>query len=165
MSQNFCCPQCGYKKLQVVTETNTQTTGSNYSGGKGCLGFLLFGPLGLLCGSCGQGQTTTTTNTTYWVCPQCGKKFKHPDELRKKIDSLNKSVFNVMCIIGIVMAVIFLMVFAEVDIGFATILGLFTFGIFALIGYIFDKMNISARSKLEEELYELQRNMNRFKDE
>lgn len=165
MAQKFCCPQCGNKDLQVTTETNTQTTGSNYSGGKGCLGFLLFGPLGLLCGSCGQGQTTTTTNHTYWICPKCGKKFTNPDELRQKINSLQSSVFAVMCIIGAIAAFLFFAIFAEADAGVAFMLGAFTFGIFALIGFLAKKMNDSQRSKLENELYELESSMNRFKDE
>ncbi len=167
MAQNFCCPQCGNKDLQVTTETHTQTTGSNYSGGKGCLGFLLFGPLGLLCGSCGQGQTTTTTNHTYWICPKCGKKFTHPDELRQKIDALQSqsSVFPAMCIMGAIAAFLFFAIFAEAHAGVACMLGGLTFGIFALIGFGVKKANESQRSKMEDELYVLESEMNAFKNE
>ncbi len=98
MPQKLCCPQCGNEELQVINETNVQTTGKNYSAGKGCLGYLLLGPFGLLCGSCGQGQQTHTTNTTYWVCPKCGKKFRNPEQHRAQARSCKKAsiVFGVL---------------------------------------------------------------------
>ena len=101
---NMCCPHCGNKNIQVTTETNVSTTGKNYSGGKGCLGFLMFGPLGLLCGSCGEGQKTTSTSTTYWVCPNCGHKFESPNDLRNKSNEKRKTI-PVMVIVGIIFAV------------------------------------------------------------
>lgn len=85
------CPRCGCNDLQAIVETSTsvRTTGSNYSGTKGCLGWLLFGPLGLLCGSIGQKQRmyVDTTNTNYWVCSECGNKFRNLDGWKKEIDS------------------------------------------------------------------------------
>lgn len=67
------CPKCGDDHCQVVTETSGSTQG--YGAGKGCLGALLFGPLGLACGLCGMGKGKTTS-TTYWICSRCGHKFK-----------------------------------------------------------------------------------------
>ncbi len=94
MAKYFCCPQCGNRDLQAVTESVTSTTGSNFSMGKGCLGVLLLGPLGLLCGLCGKGQQTTTQTTTHWFCNKCGIKFQSPDEIRKKkIDSKNVTIW------------------------------------------------------------------------
>ena len=101
---NLCCPHCGNKNIQVTTETNVSTTGKNYSGGKGCLGFLMFGPLGLLCGSCGGGQKTTSTSTTYWVCPNCGHKFESPTDLREKASEKTYSL-PLIFIIGIAFAI------------------------------------------------------------
>ncbi len=161
----FCCPNCGHKDLQVINETSSQTSGGGYSAGKGCLGYLLLGPLGLLCGSCGQSQTTTTTNRTYWVCPKCGKKFRSPDELRQKIASLQSSVLGIMCAIGGVLALILFCLFAEADIQIALFLGLFAFGIFALMGFLAQKANESASEKLETELRELEANMRKFSNE
>ena len=66
------CPNCGSERCQLVTETNTY--GKDYSAGKGCLGWLMFGPIGALCGACGKGKQTVTT--TYWICHDCGYKFK-----------------------------------------------------------------------------------------
>ncbi len=66
------CPKCGSDNVQIINETTT--SGKDYSAGKGCLGFLIAGPAGLLCGACGRGKRTK--NTQYWVCNNCGKKWK-----------------------------------------------------------------------------------------
>lgn len=66
------CPRCGNKNLQMVTQQDTHSNGKNYSGGKGCLGLVLLGPLGLLCGMCGNGKQIYTTNSISWVCTNCG---------------------------------------------------------------------------------------------
>lgn len=66
------CPKCDSTNVTIIT--NTKTTGSNYSASKGCCGWLAFGGWGLLCGLCGEGQKVESTN--YWVCQDCGKKFK-----------------------------------------------------------------------------------------
>ena len=83
-STGVSCPNCNSRNLHVTTENNTTSSGGGYSGGKGCLGFLLFGPLGLLCGSCGSKTTTTTTNKTFWVCQDCGNKFRNTQELMEE---------------------------------------------------------------------------------
>ncbi|MFA5054912.1 MAG: zinc ribbon domain-containing protein [Dehalococcoidia bacterium] len=62
------CPKCGSTNIQVATEGETQ----GYSLGSGCLGALLFGPFGWLCGLCGMGKGKTRTVR---VCAACGKKF------------------------------------------------------------------------------------------
>lgn len=107
MYNKLCCPQCGNHELQVINETNVQTTGKDFSAGKGCMGYLLFGPLGILCGSCGQGQKTTSTNATYWVCNKCGKKFRDLEEQRKEASSCNAGGVTFF-ILGIICALIML---------------------------------------------------------
>ncbi len=88
-------PQCRSTALSPVVETslNTTTHGKGYSGTQGCLGYLLFGPCGLLCGNCGQSQTTTTksTNRTYWVCQKCGNKFRNLQDLEEEIANMDKN--------------------------------------------------------------------------
>lgn len=90
--QRVKCPCCGGHNLQTVSEvtTVTSTTGGGYSGGKGCLGLLLFGPFGLLCGNCGNAQKTEVQNNTklFWVCSDCGHKFEHLDNIQKEIAEL-----------------------------------------------------------------------------
>lgn len=63
------CPNCGSNNIQVINEVETKGFGA----GKGCLGYLLLGPLGLLCGLCGMGKTK---NNIVRVCTDCGAKFR-----------------------------------------------------------------------------------------
>ena len=65
------CNRCGSENCQVINET--KTTGSDYSASKGCCGWILFGPLGLLCGLLNSKKTT---NQSYWVCNNCGNKWR-----------------------------------------------------------------------------------------
>ena len=66
------CPKCGANNSQIINEVST--TGKDYSVGNGCCGWILFGPVGLLCGLCGTGKKTH--NKQYWVCNECGNKWK-----------------------------------------------------------------------------------------
>ncbi len=66
------CPKCGNENCQIITET--QTTGKDFSASKGCCGWVLFGPIGILCGMCGEGKQVS--NKSFWVCHNCGKKFR-----------------------------------------------------------------------------------------
>lgn len=61
------CPKCGSENVQYATKTS----GGGFSAGDSCLGYLLLGPLGLLCGACGSGTTTEE----FWVCRDCGNRF------------------------------------------------------------------------------------------
>lgn len=65
------CPHCGSNNCQPMTET--KVSGGGYDPGSGCCGYILFGPLGLLCGACNSG--TTSSNRTYWICRNCGRRF------------------------------------------------------------------------------------------
>ena len=76
----LCCPKCRSKKLQAVIESTTTGTGGGYSAGRGCLGGILLGPLGLLCGSGGKKTTINTTHETKWLCHDCGNRFTNPEE-------------------------------------------------------------------------------------
>ncbi len=83
------CPQCGCQELQVVSMTDNTVTakGKGYSGSKGCLGYLLFGPCGLLCGDCGSSQNITVNTTTklFWVCSRCGHRFRNLEDLQSEL--------------------------------------------------------------------------------
>jgi len=67
-SGSAVCPKCGSTNIQATTEGETQGFGA----GKGCLGLLLFGPIGFLCGLCGMGKGKTNAIR---MCMACGKKF------------------------------------------------------------------------------------------
>ena len=66
------CPKCGKEDCEVVTETSS--SGKDVSAGKACCGSVLLGPIGLLCGLCGKGKQTKSE--TFFVCKNCGNKFK-----------------------------------------------------------------------------------------
>lgn len=66
------CRNCGHDGCTIINEINT--TGKDFSAGKGICGAILLGPLGILCGLCGKGKQTNSTH--YWICSNCGYKFK-----------------------------------------------------------------------------------------
>lgn len=70
------CPRCGSENIQFGTNTS-----GGYSKGKGCCGYILLGPIGLLCG----GSKTKTEE--FWVCQKCGNKFtaKQAQEVQQRI--------------------------------------------------------------------------------
>ena len=72
------CPKCKSEKIQALTETNVQ---GGYRVGRGCLGWLLFGPLGLLCGALGKKARVSSENNTIFICMECGFKFPDIDNL------------------------------------------------------------------------------------
>ena len=74
------CPRCGSERTssQAVTETTSHGKTKGFGAGKSCLGALIFGPLGILCGLCGmgKGKTKTTTNVrVITICQDCGNHF------------------------------------------------------------------------------------------
>jgi hypothetical protein len=62
------CPKCGSTNIQATAEG----TSKGFGVGKGCLGVILFGPLGFLCGLCGMGKGKTNAVR---MCLSCGKTF------------------------------------------------------------------------------------------
>ena len=82
------CPKCGSNNIQAVSEqtvhgsvVDTRKT-KGFGWCKGCLGTILLGPFGFLCGLCGMGKTkgTVKDNRTYstkivYCCMNCGNKF------------------------------------------------------------------------------------------
>lgn len=110
------CPQCGATDLEYIVEneSTTQVTGGGYSGSKGCLGFLLLGPFGLLCGNCGNSQQTTVTNNVkhFWLCKSCGYKFQAMEDLKGEIEKKKQIMKQtptilVICMVGIICELIF----------------------------------------------------------
>lgn len=67
------CVRCGSENCTIINEVNT--TGKDFSVSKGCCGAILLGPIGILCGACGKGKQMT--NTQYWVCNNCGNKWRN----------------------------------------------------------------------------------------
>jgi len=62
------CPKCGSDSCFPISNTDIKGFGA----GEGCCGFILFGPIGLLCGLCGMGEGR---RKEYWKCGNCGRNF------------------------------------------------------------------------------------------
>lgn len=158
------CPECGSKNYQLVNNTQTQTTGSNFSVCRSCLGYFLLGPLGLLCGACGSGQKTTTTVTTEYICNNCGTRFKNPQDLKRRIDNYDTEVMTKLIVSNVFISLFSLiLIFAISDETEFNIFMIFTL-IFGLIiaDYLGVKINKDHKTKLENQLNDLQAKMNRF---
>lgn len=87
------CPQCSSDNVQVHYETEKQ----GFSGGKSCCGWLIFGPIGLLCGLCGKDNVKSEEK--YWVCNNCGRKFTDSEgnisERTQEITEKNTELDNI----------------------------------------------------------------------
>ncbi len=60
------CPNCGSKNIDFVT----YQASSNFDKGDACCGYLLCGPIGLLCGAKDKTEARTVRK-----CKKCGKEF------------------------------------------------------------------------------------------
>lgn len=66
------CPRCGSFNLVPMSEVSSK--GKDFKAGDACCGYLMCGPIGLLCGATGKGKQISTV--TYWLCRGCGNKFQ-----------------------------------------------------------------------------------------
>lgn len=163
------CIFCGSNnvKVEVITETKTQG-GQGFSATKGCLGYLLLGPLGILCGTCGSKQSTTVSeNKTWWVCSDCGNRFKTVETANAEIKEAERK-FKVLIGFAVFFALLILIVpilnsfepmpsSAEGPITILCIvIGLISAGFVALAIYLKKQAD-----KLKEELKELENHQNR----
>ena len=73
------CPKCGADNAQFISNT----TGGGISTTRSCCGYIVFGPIGLLCGACGKGTTTKE----FWICNSCGYRFS---ELEAKFEMIDE---------------------------------------------------------------------------
>lgn len=61
------CPVCGSSNTTVLTREDRRGFGICNS----ILGYICFGPFGLLCGLCGMGETQSVSYTLH--CGSCGR--------------------------------------------------------------------------------------------
>ena len=73
-NEELQCPKCGADGC--IPQYKQHVSGGGYGCLSGGLGWLLLGPLGLLCGAC--GKSVQSTNELVWICPKCGNEFKKP---------------------------------------------------------------------------------------
>lgn len=153
------CPACGSQRLQALSETASQTitTGGGYSGTKGCLGFLLFGPCGLLCGNCGSSQQTTvsSTNKLFWVCNNCGNKFRDAADWKKEIQQTEETMSRLVIMEAVMAAIAFLLgcLFLSMRKSNSDIRGIGTFFIISgiALGALAIAIHVIYRNKIDTE--------------
>lgn len=63
------CPSCGSDSCFPISETKTEGIDVTSS----CCGYIILGPIGILCGLCNTGSSTTRE---YWKCGNCGRRFR-----------------------------------------------------------------------------------------
>lgn len=80
------CPNCKSEDIHPIPESEVKVSGGGYSLGRGCLGRILLGPFGLLCGLCGRGVSSNTTTRLFWLCKSCGNKFRDVKEERAELE-------------------------------------------------------------------------------
>lgn len=130
------CPKCKSEKIQALNETDVQ---GGYQAGRGCLGYLLFGPLGFLCGALGKKAKITSTNSTMFVCMECGHKFAHLDDM---IAEREKKV-KISLIAAIALLVLGILVFFD-DFSFGALGG------FILVAGACGGWHITAKEELND---------------
>lgn len=84
------CPSCGSENCQFVTSSETHS--KSFGAGDACCGFLLFGPIGILCGLC--GAESYTESKEYWICHQCGKKFSAKEATRQQSNNIKLNFYT-----------------------------------------------------------------------
>lgn len=67
------CPSCGGENCHIIEESETKQKG--YGVCSGVCGYIILGPIGFLCGLCGMGEGKTTRRA-FWICRNCGRKFR-----------------------------------------------------------------------------------------
>lgn len=151
--KQICCPSCKSTHLQATVETSTsvRTTGNNYSFGKGIIGRLLFGTPGLLLGSVGQKQQTyvDTQNRNYWICSDCGNKFRNIEDWREEINHKEQAA-KVNLVLTIIFSVIAVMFFTGGEV--STIIGV----IFLIIGAAKAITFLLSKIRIQKEFQELE---------
>ena len=115
------CNKCGSSN---VTPFNSANTKSGFSFLESCCGFILLGPLGVLCG---MNSKVKTVNQTHWMCQVCGNQFRDPTEfLMEKRSNMMKGAIT-MIVIGAI--ALLLTLIALIDGGNVWWLGLIGIGL------------------------------------
>lgn len=73
LNHEISCPYCHATGSACYPVDKTKVSGSRYGFWNGCCGLVLLGPVGLLCGLC--GNHIKLSNETWWICKKCGKEF------------------------------------------------------------------------------------------
>jgi hypothetical protein len=113
-TSGLCCLNCKGTELQALM-ANSISGKSQYSASHGCLGFFLFGPIGLLLGA-DKKWKIATKNTTFWLCKGCGNQFMNPPQLAPLIKETKKNKANdrAFAVLSAVLAIFFGLIFKPI---------------------------------------------------
>lgn len=106
-NKSVFCPKCRSKDVLPLSETETEVSGGGYGVGSGCCGWILLGPIGLLCGLCGRETKVNSKTRHFWICKSCEHKFRNAEDERAEEKALATSGFAISVIIliaGIIFA-------------------------------------------------------------
>ncbi len=81
------CPKCGSENVNLIYNTSKR----GFKGSDACCGYILLGPLGILCGALGSGKKDTSE---FWLCNNCGSRFKNKDIVKYNQNNQKNSYIN-----------------------------------------------------------------------
>ena len=136
------CPQCKSDKIQITTESSVTGAVTTHHGGM-------------------SSTHMSNEHRNYWICTQCGTKFRNIQNLEEEIAKTKKLpvVYTVITIIALILTIICLRnmlssIFGQFLFGGLT----FGCGLATLIFFIFIFTSKSKLKKLQEELVYLKKN-------
>lgn len=150
--KRLCCPKCKSNHLQAIVETATsaRTIGNGYSPAKGCLGSLLFGSGGWLLMALGQRQRTIieTQNRNYWICNDCGYKFRNTEDWHEEIKKKEQAV-KVNLVLTIFFIIVAMLLFTGGEV--SSVVGI----VFLIIGAVNAITFFLGKTRIQNELQHL----------
>lgn len=146
--RNLCCPNCGSTQLIVTTDRDW---------GAAALGGIAGAAVGGVV-SGAIGAASNLQQQTFFVCTDCGHRFRNPQELENEAKIYGKRSILVSIVSGIMILLCLILIIA-VDLVF---LDIFFGSIAAIFVLCIIFMNIKAR-KPKKELEEIQKGMSRFR--
>lgn len=82
--KKMSCPKCNSQDVYPISETETKIKGGGYGIGKGICGWLILGPIGLLCGACGSKPKFDSKTRIFWICKNCKNKFRSTEDIEEE---------------------------------------------------------------------------------
>lgn len=147
--KKLCCPQCGGSELTAVTDRDI-------AGAIGS-GIIAAGAAGALGGI--ASAASNLNQRTFWLCKNCGHKFRNPEELRSEAKMYQKRFTGLMIFAGVIALLSFILAFALFS--KSAVLGI----LFLLLGLILVLLPLTVRAKAssrQKELAQIENGMKQF---
>lgn len=139
----LCCPRCGSEKLNIMGDRDINSA-------------IMSGVAGAAIGSKKVGIVSGVAGLqgrTFFVCMDCGKKFRSPDELKSEIETFkqkNKILKVLYYIIGLCGATMLLLGLLGGILGVALVMAIPCFAVSILIKYSINKKINGVSNELKE---------------